>query len=154
LGIQIDEYYMRIALDLAHEALLEGEVPVGAVVVRNGEVIARARNEKERSGDPTDHAEMLAIRRAVQATGNWRLTDSVLYVTLEPCPMCAGAMIQARLGRLVFGTCDPKAGAAGSVVDIVDVPWLNHRIPIKSGVLQQECAQLLSDFFINMRNND
>ncbi|MGE5372901.1 MAG: tRNA adenosine(34) deaminase TadA [Solirubrobacterales bacterium] len=149
-----DEDYMRLALVEAETAMTRGDIPVGAVVVRNGLVIGQAGNEKEITGDPTAHAEMLAIRRAVENTGAWRLTDATLYVTLEPCPMCAGAMIQARLGRLVFGTPDSKAGAAGSVVDILDVPWLNHQVPVKSGVLQKECAEILSNFFQQMRSTN
>lgn len=151
MNLLSDEEYMKMALEMASEALTAGEVPVGAVVVRNDQVIARARNEKELTGDPTDHAEILAIKRAVQFLGNWRLSDCTLYVTLEPCPMCAGAMVQARLGRLVFGAYDPKAGAAGSVVDLLDVPWLNHQVPVKSGVLKEECGELLSSFFNDIR---
>lgn len=146
--------YMRMALQEAEQALNSGEVPVGAILVVNDRVIARAGNEKEKSGDPTDHAEMLVIKRAVAKLGRWRLNDATMYVTLEPCPMCAGAMIQARLGRLVFGACDPKAGAAGSVTDILDVPWLNHQVPVKSGVLEKECGELLSTFFNSLRGND
>lgn len=144
---------MRIALQEAEKAFAAGEVPVGAVLVVDGRIIARAGNEKERSGDPTDHAEMLVIKRAVAELGRWRLNDATLYVTLEPCPMCAGAMILARLGRLVYGADDPKAGAAGSVVDIVDVPWLNHQIPVKSGVLAEECGAILSRFFNHIRRD-
>lgn len=146
-----DEQYMKIALKTAQEALASGDVPVGALVVRNDEIIARACNEKEMSGDPTDHAEMLAIKRAVEFLGSWRLSDCTLYVTLEPCPMCAGAMIQARLGRLVFGAYDSKAGAAGSVMDLLDVPWLNHQVPVKSGILKEQCGELLSTFFDQLR---
>ncbi|MGE5397574.1 MAG: tRNA adenosine(34) deaminase TadA [Chitinophagales bacterium] len=146
-----DEYYMQMAIELAREAMDQGEVPVGAVVVRQGEVIARARNEKEATGDPTDHAEMLAIRRAVQRTGSWRLTDAAMFVTLEPCPMCAGAMVQARLGRLVFGTYDSKGGAVGSLIDILDLPGSIHRVAVKSGILKEECGELLSSFFEKRR---
>ena len=144
---------MRIALGLAAAAEESNDVPVGAIIVVGDEIVARAFNEKERTGDPTAHAEMLAIRRAAQRLGTWRLNDATMYVTLEPCAMCAGAMIQARLGRLVFGAFDPKAGAAGSVLDILDVPWLNHRVKVKSGVLEAECSQLLSSFFSQMRRD-
>jgi len=149
----VDEEYMRIALGLAAAAEESHDVPVGAIIVVGDEIVARAFNEKERTGDPTAHAEMLAIRRAAQRLGTWRLNDATMYVTLEPCAMCAGAMIQARLGRLVFGAFDPKAGAAGSVLDILDVPWLNHRVKVKSGVLEAECSQLLSSFFSQMRRD-
>ncbi|MGI6512824.1 MAG: tRNA adenosine(34) deaminase TadA [Syntrophomonadaceae bacterium] len=144
---------MRIALGLAAAAEESNEVPVGAIIVLGDEIIARAFNEKERTGDPTAHAEMLAIRRAAQRLGTWRLSDATMYVTLEPCAMCAGAMIQARLGRLVYGAYDPKAGAAGSVLDILDLPWLNHQVKVKSGVLEAECSQLLSSFFSQMRRD-
>ncbi|NLB18463.1 MAG: nucleoside deaminase [Syntrophomonadaceae bacterium] len=144
---------MRIALQEAEQALNNGEVPVGAIIVVNDRVIARAGNQKEKSGDPTDHAEMLVIKKAVAKLGRWRLNDATMYVTMEPCPMCAGAMIQARLGRLVFGACDRKAGAAGSVIDILDVPWLNHHVPVKSGVLEKECGELLSTFFNDLRSS-
>lgn len=144
---------MRIALGLAAAAEESNDVPVGAIIVVGDEIVARAFNEKERTGDPTAHAEMLAIRRAAQRLGTWRLSDATMYCTLEPCPMCAGAMIQARLGRLVFGAFDPKAGAAGSVLDILDVPWLNHQVKVKAGVLEAECSQILSSFFSEMRRD-
>ena len=144
---------MRIALGLAAAAEESNDVPVGAIIVVGDEIVARAFNEKERTGDPTAHAEMLAIRRAAQRLGTWRLSDATMYCTLEPCPMCAGAMIQARLGRLVFGAFDPKAGAAGSVLDILDVPWLNHQVKVKAGVLEAECSQILSSFFSQMRRD-
>jgi len=149
----VDEEYMRIALGLAAAAEESNDVPVGAIIVVGDEIVARAFNEKERTGDPTAHAEMLAIRRAAQRLGTWRLSDATMYCTLEPCPMCAGAMIQARLGRLVFGAFDPKAGAAGSVLDILDVPWLNHQVKVKAGVLEAECSQILSSFFSEMRRD-
>ena len=149
----VDDDYMRIALGLAESALESNDVPVGAIIVLENEIVSRAFNEKERTGDPTAHAEMLAIRRATQRLGIWRLSNATMYVTLEPCAMCAGAMIQARLGRLVFGTFDPKAGAAGSVLDILDAPWLNHQVTVKSGVLAAECSQLLSSFFHIIRRD-
>jgi len=116
-------------------------------VVLDGKVIASASNEKELRNDATAHAEMLALQRAAEHLGHWRLTDATMYVTLEPCSMCAGAMIQARLGRLVFGAVDSKAGAAGSVLDILDHPGLNHQVKVKSGVLAEECGQVLTEFF-------
>lgn len=144
---QQDHKYMQEALRWAREAGIRGEVPVGAVVVQDGEVIASAANEKELRNDATAHAEILALQQAAESLGYWRLSDATMYVTLEPCPMCAGAMIQARLGRLVFGAADPKAGAAGSVLDILDHPGLNHQVKVKSGVLAEECGQLLTEFF-------
>jgi tRNA(adenine34) deaminase len=149
----VDDEYMKIALGLAESALESNDVPVGAIIVMDNEIVARAFNEKERTGDPTAHAEMLAIRRATQRLGTWRLGDATMYVTLEPCAMCAGAMLQARLGRLVFGASDPKTGAAGSVLDILDVPWLNHQVKVRSGVLAAECGELLSSFFNKIRRD-
>jgi tRNA(adenine34) deaminase len=147
------EDYMKMALSLAEEARESGEIPVGAIVVVNGEIIAEARNEKEMRGDATAHAEILALQRAAQKLGHWRLTDATMYVTLEPCAMCAGAMIQARLGRLVFGAYDARAGAAGSIIDLLDHPAFNHRVMVKSGVKADECGQILKDFF-NSRRRD
>ena len=138
---------MRAALDEAFAALLHADVPVGAVVVRDGEIIAARHNERELTGDPTAHAELLALRDAATKVGHWRLDDCTLVVTLEPCAMCAGAMVNARLGRLVYGATDPKAGAAGSRFDLVDSELLNHRIPRITGVLADECGQVLVDFF-------
>lgn len=148
-----DEEYMRIALDEAVRAMETGDVPVGAVVVKGDDIIARACNQKEATGDPTDHAEMIALREAVRHLKAWRLTDCTMYVTLEPCAMCAGAMIQARLGRLVYGAPDPKAGAAGSLLNVLDVPGLNHRVVVKSGILEEECSALLRDFFSKLRRD-
>jgi tRNA(adenine34) deaminase len=142
---------MRAALDEARAALGHDDVPVGAVIVRDGEVIARRHNERELTGDPTAHAEVLALRDAAAVIGHWRLDDCTLVVTLEPCAMCAGAMVNARLGHLVYGAADPKAGAAGSRFDIVDSPLLNHRVPRTVGVLADECGQLLVDFFAARR---
>lgn len=138
---------MRIALDEARAALLHDDVPVGAVVLRDGQVVARRHNERELTGDPTAHAEVLALRDAATAIGQWRLDECTLVVTLEPCAMCAGAMVNARVGHLVYGAADPKAGAAGSCFDLVDSPVLNHRVPRTTGVLAAECGQLLRDFF-------
>jgi tRNA(adenine34) deaminase len=141
------EEYMKIALSLAQEARKNGEIPVGAIIVVNGEIVAKACNEKEMRGDATAHAEILALQRAAKQVGHWRLSDATMYVTLEPCSMCAGAMVQARLGNLVFGAYDIKAGAAGSVVDLLDHPAFNHRVIVKSGILADECGQILKEFF-------
>jgi tRNA(adenine34) deaminase len=142
---------MRAALDQARAALTHGDVPVGAVVVRDGAIIAARHNERELSGDPTAHAEILALRDAAAVIGHWRLDDCTLVVTLEPCAMCSGAMVNARLGRLVYGASDPKAGAAGSRFDIVNSDLLNHRVPRDTGVLADECGQILIDFFAARR---
>jgi tRNA(adenine34) deaminase len=142
---------MRVALDEARAALDHDDVPVGAVVVRDGEVIAARHNERELAGDPTAHAEVLALRDAAAVIGHWRLDDCTLVVTLEPCAMCAGAMVNGRLGHLVYGAIDPKAGAAGSRFDLVDSPLLNHRVPRTVGVLAEECGRLLVDFFAARR---
>ncbi len=141
------EDYMKIALSLAQEARKNGEIPVGAIIVVNGEIVAKACNEKEMRGDATAHAEILALQRAAKQVGHWRLSDATMYVTLEPCSMCAGAMVQARLGKLVYGAYDPRAGAAGSVIDLLDHPAFNHRVIVKSGVLADECGQILKEFF-------
>ena len=146
-----DEKFMREALALARQAQAAGEVPVGAVLVRDGEVVGRGWNHPISAYDPTAHAEILAIREAASALGNYRLVDTCLYVTLEPCPMCAGALVHARIGRLVYGTADPRAGAAGSVFNLLQEPRLNHRVDIASGVLAEECSGLLKDFFAARR---
>ena len=145
------EEYMKTALSLAQEARDNGEIPVGAIVVVNGEIVAKACNEKEMRGDATAHAEILVLQRAAKKVGHWRLSDATMYVTLEPCPMCAGAMVQARLGNLVYGAYDPRAGAAGSVIDLPDHPAFNHRVIVKSGVLADECGQMLKEFFDTKR---
>ena len=142
-----DEYFMRLALREAERALEHDDVPVGCVIVLDGEVIAATRNERELRGDPTAHAEVLALREASKRTGGWRLDDCVLYVTLEPCAMCAGAIVLARIPSVVFGATDPKAGAAGSVLDVLGEPALNHRPELVGGVLGRECGALLEDFF-------
>lgn len=144
------EALMRLALEEAEAAFREGEVPVGAVVAKGGQPVARAHNLRERSGDPTAHAELLAIREAARALGARRLTGCTLYVTLEPCPMCAGAILNARIGRVVYGAADPKAGSLGSVTDLFALPY-NHHPVVESGLLEQECAQVLSAFFQNLR---
>jgi tRNA(adenine34) deaminase len=138
---------MEAAIQQARLAVEHGDVPVGAVVLRDGEIIAARRNERELVGDPTAHAEMLAIRDAAKEVGHWRLDDCTMVVTLEPCPMCAGAMVNARIERLVYGATDPKAGAAGSLMNVVADPRLNHRIPVVGGVEADRCAALLVEFF-------
>ena len=139
--------WMEVAIDEARAALDHDDVPVGAVVVRNGEIIARRHNERELTGDPTAHAEVLAIRDAAAAVGHWRLDDCTLIVTLEPCAMCAGAMVNARLGTLVFGASDPKAGAAVSNFHLLDGAPLNHAVTITGGIDEATCGDLLRDFF-------
>ena len=148
---QDDEYFMRLALREAEHARVRGDVPIGAVVARAGEVIAVGRNERELRQDPTAHAEILALREAAKAVGSWRVLDATLYVTLEPCAMCAGAIVLARVPRVVFGASDRKAGAAGSVLDVLDEPRLNHRPEVEGGLLGQECGELLSEFFASRR---
>src|SRR5919204_3115775 len=138
-----DEHFMRLALREAERALDHDDVPVGAVIVHAGELIGAGHNERELREDPTAHAEILAIREAARALGSWRLLDTVLYVTLEPCAMCAGAIVLGRIPRVVYGTVDPKAGAAGSVLDVLGEPRLNHRPAVAGGLLAQECAELL-----------
>ena len=142
-----DEYYMRLALREAERALEHDDVPIGCVVVHEGEVIGVGRNERELRNDPTAHAEILALREAAARLGSWRVLESVLYVTLEPCAMCAGAIVLARVPRVVYGTVDPKAGAAGSVLDVLAEPRLNHRPEVAGGLLAEESAELLRAFF-------
>jgi tRNA(adenine34) deaminase len=146
-----DEYFMRLAIREAEAALEHDDVPIGAVVVREGEVVAAGHNEREMRQDPTAHAEVLVLREASRVLGSWRLLDTVLYVTLEPCAMCAGAIVLARVPRIVYGTVDPKAGAAGSVLDVLAQPRLNHRPQVAGGLLAAECAALLTDFFGSRR---
>jgi tRNA(adenine34) deaminase len=146
-----DEYFMRLALREAERALEHEDVPVGCLVVLEGEVIAATRNERELRGDPTAHAEVLALREASGRVGNWRLDDCVLYVTLEPCAMCAGAIVLARLPRVVFGATDPKTGAAGSVFDVLAEPQLNHRPEVAGGLLADDSGDLLRAFFASRR---
>ncbi|HEV2462188.1 MAG TPA: tRNA adenosine(34) deaminase TadA [Acidobacteriaceae bacterium] len=151
MTITSDSDFMRLALAEAQAAAEAGEVPIGAVVIHNGEVIGRGQNRVLRDLDPTAHAEIVAMRAAAQELGNYRLLDCELYVTLEPCAMCAGAMIHARLGRLVYGTADPKAGAAGSVLGVLNHPRLNHKMTVGSGVLADEASALLRGFFQQRR---
>ena len=146
-----DEYFMRLAMREAERALEHDDVPIGAVVVHEGEVIGAARNERELRADPTAHAEILALREAAAKLGSWRLLECMLYVTLEPCPMCAGAIVLARVPRVVYGAEDPKAGAAGSVLDVLHEQRLNHRPEVAGGLLAGESAQLLRTFFAGRR---
>jgi len=142
---------MRLAIREAERALEHDDVPVGALLVAGGEVIGAGHNERELRQDPTAHAELLALREAARHLGSWRILDSVLYVTLEPCAMCAGAIVLGRVTRVVYGTVDPKAGAAGSVIDVLGEPRFNHRPEVAGGLLHQECAALLVDFFSSRR---
>ena len=146
-----DERCMRLALREAERAAEHGDVPIGAVAVVAGEVVAAAHNERELRQDPTAHAEVLALRAAATALGSWRVLGATLYVTLEPCPMCAGAIVLARVPRVVFGASDPKAGACGSVLDVLGEPRLNHRPEVTAGLLAEECGGLLSGFFASRR---
>jgi tRNA(adenine34) deaminase len=146
-----DEYYMRLALREAERALEHDDVPIGAVIVRDGEVVAAACNERELRSDPTAHAEVLALREAGSKLGGWRIDAAVMYVTIEPCAMCAGAIVWARLPRVVFGAPDLKTGAAGSVLDVLGEPRLNWQPEVAGGLLAEECGALLSDFFARRR---
>ena len=145
-GVPADEEYMRLALDLAHKAARCDEVPVGALLVQNGRVIAAGHNRRERDRDALAHAELEVIRRGCKKVRGWRLENCTLYVTLEPCPMCAGAIVNSRIRRVVFGAYDPKAGAAGSVFNLFEMP-LNHKPEVTGGVLAEECGRVLTDFF-------
>jgi tRNA(adenine34) deaminase len=142
-----DERYMRMALDEARQAVPSGDVPVGCVIVLEGNVIGRAHNLREALQDPTAHAEIVALRQAASAVGRWRLDGAVVYCTVEPCPMCAGALVNARVRRLVYGVTDPKSGACGSIFDILREPRLNHRVEVTGGVLADEALALLREFF-------
>src|SRR5271165_4050699 len=146
-----DDYFMRLALREAEQALEHAEVPIGAVVVRDGEVVAVAHNERELRQDPTAHAELIALREAARVAGTWRVLNSVIYVTLEPCAMCAGAIVLARVTRVVYGAPDPKAGACGSVLDVLCEPRLNHRPVVGGGLLAADSAELLGAFFASRR---
>ena len=152
-GEQSDADYMREALRLAEKARKADEVPIGCVIVRQGKIIARASNQVELLKDATAHAEMLALTQAEAAVDDWRLPDCDLYVTKEPCPMCAGAIVHTRIRRVIFGCADPRAGAAGSVINLLQMPQLNHRCQITAGVLQTECAAILQDFFRQQRQS-
>lgn len=146
-----DSHFMRMALDLAHQALRAEEVPVGAVLVQDGQILATGFNQRESTQDPTAHAELMAIRSASMALGSWRLTGTTLFVTLEPCAMCAGAIIQARIDRVVFGTWDPKAGACGSICNLTAEARFNHRVTVDSDILAEDCRAILQNFFQNLR---
>ncbi len=148
---ELDAEFMKEALAEAIQAADLGEVPIGALVVVDGQVIGRGHNLRENDGDPTAHAEIMAIRAAAAVRKHWRLANATLYTTLEPCPMCAGAMVQARVKRLVYGAADPKAGAAGSLMNIVQDGRLNHRLEVTAGILAEECGQILKDFFQKRR---
>ena len=151
IDLQSDHYFMGEALRQAAKAYEKGEVPVGAVIVREGKIIARAFNQVEMLKDATAHAEMLALTQAENAVGDWRLTDCTLYVTKEPCPMCAGAVVHTRLARVVFGAGDPKGGAAGGALNLLQFPTLNHRCEITASVRLEECRNLLKSFFLEQR---
>ncbi|HUA11606.1 MAG TPA: tRNA adenosine(34) deaminase TadA [Solirubrobacteraceae bacterium] len=146
-----DDYFMRLALREARHALEHDDVPIGAVLVRRGEVLAAAHNEREFRGDPTAHAEIVAIRQGAAEVAGWRLEETALYVTLEPCAMCAGAIVLARVPRVVYGAADPKAGACGSVLDVLGEQRLNHRPQVAGGLLADECGALLTEFFAARR---
>ena len=146
-----DEYFMRLALREAERATAHEDVPIGAVIVRDGEVVAATHNERELRQDPTAHAEIIALREAARLGGSWRMLDAALYVTLEPCAMCAGAIVLARIARVVYGARDPKAGACGSVLNVLAEPRLNHRPELAAGLMAQESSELLSGFFASRR---
>ena len=151
IDLHSDDYFMREALRQATRAYEAEETPVGAVIVRQGRIIARAFNQVELLKDATAHAEMLALTQAQEAVGDWRLTDCALYVTKEPCPMCAGAIIHTRISRVIFGASDPKGGAAGSALNLLQFPTLNHKCDITAGVRESECRTLLKNFFAEQR---
>ncbi len=153
IDLQSDEYFMQEAIRQAVKAYEADEVPVGAVIVRNGRVIARAWNQVEMLNDATAHAEMLVLTAAEAAVGDWRLTDCTLYVTKEPCPMCAGAIVHCRLARVVYGAPDPKGGAAGSAMNLLQFPTLNHQCEITSGIMEADCCNLLRTFFQEKRKS-
>jgi len=149
-----DESFMRLALREAAQAAAAGEVPIGAVIVRDGEVVGRGRNRREELADPTAHAEVLAIRDAARHIGDWRLEGTTLYVTVEPCPMCAGAIVLARVPEVVYGVPDPKAGAAGTLLNLLQDDRLNHRAQVRAGVLAEECREALQRFFGGLRRRE
>ncbi len=143
--------WMRLALVQAEKALELGEVPIGAIIVKDSQIIASAFNEKELRQDPTAHAEVLVIQRAAEKLGSWRLSDATLYVTLEPCPMCAGAIVQARLKQLVYGAADLKGGATGSVMNVLNTTLWNHKVDVVAGILEEDCSNILKSFFKRLR---
>lgn len=146
--------YMEEAIAQAKKAAQLGEVPIGAVIVKSGEIIASGYNLREKTNDPTNHAEIVAIRRASEKLGSWRLSSCTLVVTLEPCPMCAGAIVQSRIERVIFGASDPKAGCGGTLMNLLAEPRFNHQASVESGLLQDECAAMLRDFFRSLRSED
>ncbi|WP_209810578.1 tRNA adenosine(34) deaminase TadA [Ammoniphilus resinae] len=146
-----DRYFMQKALEQAEKAKEKGEVPIGAVIVRDGEIIGSGHNLRETTKDPTSHAEMIAIREASEHLGGWRLIGSTLYVTLEPCPMCAGAIVQSRIERVVFGVGDPKAGCAGTLMNLLEEQRFNHQAEVVEGVMAEECSEILKQFFRELR---
>ena len=148
-----DRLFMRMALDMAAQALRAEEVPIGAVLVQDGRILATGFNQREETQDPTAHAELITIRSASMSLGSWRLTGTTLYVTLEPCAMCAGAIIQARIARVVFGTWDPKAGACGSICNLPAETRFNHRVTVDSDILAEDCRAVLQKFFQNLRRS-
>lgn len=149
----LDEEYMRVAIQEAGKAAALGEVPIGAIIVRDGMIIGKGYNRREIDRDPLAHAELLAIKEASATLGGWRLLNCTLYVTLEPCPMCSGAIVQARIPRVVFGTHDPKAGCAGTLMNLLQEPRFNHMVEVESGVCEEECAGLLKSFFRQLRES-
>lgn len=146
-----DEKYMELAMEEARKAETLGEVPIGAIIVRDGNIIGRGYNRREIDRDPLAHAELLAIKEASGNLGGWRLLNATLYVTLEPCPMCAGAIVQSRIMRVVYGTKDPKAGCAGTLMNLLQEPRLNHQVELTQGICEKECAALLTNFFRHLR---
>ena len=149
-----DEYYMKEALKAAQDAYDAGEVPIGAVIVHNGEIIGRGFNRRNTEGNPLCHAEIIAINEAAHFMGDWRIEECTMYVTVEPCPMCAGAIVQARIPRVVYGAKNPKAGCAGSVIDVLNEPKLNHQVDVTEGVLKEECAAIMKEFFKRFRKKE
>ena len=149
--METDEYYMKIAIEEAKKAEQLGEVPIGAVIVKNHQIIARAHNLRETMQQPTAHAEHLAIERAAEVIGSWRLEDCTLYVTLEPCVMCAGTIVMSRIPYIKYGATDPKGGCSGSLMNLLNQPHFNHRAQVESGLLEVECGNLLRHFFKNLR---
>lgn len=149
-----DEYYMKEALKAAQGAYDAGEVPIGAVIVHNGEIIGRGFNRRNTEGNPLCHAEIIAINEAAHFMGDWRIEECTMYVTVEPCPMCAGAIVQARIPRVVYGAKNPKAGCAGSVLDVLNEPKLNHQVDVTEGVLKEECAAMMKEFFKRFRKKE
>ena len=149
-----DEYYMKEALKAAQDAYDAGEVPIGAVIVHNGEIIGRGFNRRNTEGNPLCHAEIIAINEAAHFMGDWRIEECTMYVTVEPCPMCAGAIVQARIPRVVYGAKNPKAGCAGSVLDVLNEPKLNHQVDVTEGVLKEACAAMMKEFFKRFRKKE